>query len=78
MSFDLVDDQTPKSFSGLGTDEQLCYEALKPLDLDGPFKDNFTFPGYKEFNSFEPLLEAQAGFFRLLESSLGDWDLYLQ
>ena len=59
-------DQNSKKNSGLGTDD---YEVLKPLDLDKPF--NFTFPGYKDLNSFDPLLEAQEGVFRLSESSLG-------
>ena len=57
---DPVVDQNSKKNSSLGTDD---YEVLKPLDLDKPF--NFTFPGYIDLNSFDPLLEAQVEIFSL-------------
>ena len=36
-------------------------DALKPMNLDGPYlKENFTFPRFKDLKYYEPLLEVQS------------------
>ena len=67
-----VDDLIPKSFLGLDFEEQFSLDALKPMNLDGPyFKENFIFLRFKDLKSHEPLLEVQSEDSRLTVPSLG-------
>ena len=67
-----ADDFLPKKNLGLDVEEQFSLDALKPMNLDWPcFKENFTFPGFKDLKSYEPLLEVQSEDSRFTVPSLG-------
>ena len=67
-----ADGLLPKSVLSLDIEEQFSLDALKPMNLDGPYlKENFTFPRFKDLKYYEPLLEVQLEYSILTVPSLG-------
>ena len=68
-----MDDLLSEGFTGLDIEEHvLSLDVLKPILLDEPFiNENFTFPGFKELKSFEPLIEVHSEVSMSSDSSLG-------